>query len=415
MRVAFLLSEFPVLSETFILSQITGLIRRGCEVDVFAETIRPLAKAHPDVIKYALLDRAYSLARPAAANPRKLTGLAAALKDVARTIPLGPRAVARSFDLGRFGADAAKLRIFYRVAAFLRRAPYDLIHCHFGPNGQLACLLKDLGATRAPIVTQFHGYDVSSFIRQNGKQVYRDLFDKGDLFLCVSDRIRARIVDLGCEPTRAVVHRVGVDVDELRFHRTPIDVGGPLRVLTVGRLEEKKGIEYGIRAVNGLRSRYPRLKYTIIGDGSLRQSLTDLVRQLGAEAQVELVGWMLSDQVRAQMARADVLLVPSVTASNGDEEGVPTVLMEALAAGLPVVASSHAGIPELVLHGESGLLAQERSSEGLAQQLEYLFTHPEHAAAMSERGRQMVELRHDAERLNDELLALYQGLVRGSV
>jgi colanic acid/amylovoran biosynthesis glycosyltransferase len=291
---------------------------------------------------------------------------------------------------------------------FLARAPYDVIHCHFGPNGMLGIELRDLGVTRAPIVTQFHGYDISSYVRGKGENVYRHLFAKGDLFLCVSERIRARIVALGCDERKTRIQHTGVKTKNIPFALRAPEASGAIRLLTVGRLVEKKGIEFGLRAVARLIHDYPQLDYTIVGDGPERDALTTLSHELGLGNHARLVGAKTRETVARLMEGAHILLAPSISARNGDEEGIPVVLMEALASGLPVVSTDHAGIPELVSHGASGLLAPERDPEALADHVKLLITHPSACREMALAGRQTVETQFDVDALNAQLFAQYK-------
>jgi colanic acid/amylovoran biosynthesis glycosyltransferase len=405
MRVAFFVDEFPALSETFVLDQITGLITRGCDVHVYARHVWPSAVAHPDVVAYRLVERASQLCPPPA--PSTTARVVSGLRDIGRAVLRNPRLAMRSLNPLRFGREAVRLRPFYRVAPFLGGARYDVVHCHFGPNGVLAAELRDLGAFDAPIVTQFHGYDASSYVRRWGPDVYARLFERGDRFLCVSRRIQRLLVDLGCDEGKTRIHHTGVRVAQIPFVRRAPAPGERIRLLTVGRLVEKKGVEFSLRAVASLIPEYPNLVYTIVGDGPERDRLAALANDLSLGEHVQLVGAKLRGEVARLMQEAHIFLASSVSGADGDEEGIPVVLMEALASGVPVVSTTHAGIPELVVHGTGGLLAPERDSRTLAQHIRFLVTHPREREAMVLAGRKRVEAEYDSERLNERLLVLY--------
>lgn len=287
-RIAFLVNEFPVISETFILDQITWLIERGCEVDIYAQRLLDQSVAHPEIAAHSLMDRAFQLLPPLA--PSGPMRIARALKDIAIALPKNPRVVTRALSPRRFGTDALQFGRFYRVLPFLARLPYDVVHCHFGPNGMLGVELRDLGAVRAPILTQFHGYDATSYVRSKGESVYRDLFLKGDLFLCVSERIRAHIVELGCDQRKTRIQHTGVKVKNIAFASRDLAMDKSIRLLTVARLVEKKGVEFGLRAVAQLIRQYPKLNYTVVGDGPERDAVTTLTRELGIGSHVNLLG-----------------------------------------------------------------------------------------------------------------------------
>jgi colanic acid/amylovoran biosynthesis glycosyltransferase len=151
-----------------------------------------------------------------------------------------------------------------------------------------------------------------------------------------------------------------------------------------------------------------------VGDGPLRASLEATGRRLALSG-VTFTGAVPQSEVSSYLARCDVLLAPSIRAADGDEEGIPNVLKEAMALGRPVVSTRHSGIPELVKHGVTGLLAGERDPEGLAGAILHLRDHPAIWASMQDAARKKVELEYDIERLNDKLVECYRELTTGSV
>jgi colanic acid/amylovoran biosynthesis glycosyltransferase len=409
-RVAFLVYEFPVVSETFVLDQIAGIHGRGCEVEVFAQRLRSDETVRQDGARGF---QAFQLLPPESAT--RMERVARALRDGGLGLLKDPRLIARALDPFEFGTDAWRLWRLYRVLPFLGRAPYDIVHCHFGPSGVVGMELRDQGAFHAPLITQFHGFDASSYLRENGARVYETLFAKGDLFLCVSEYIQRRLVALGCDERRTRLHRTGVDPATIPFELRSARTSDGLRVLSVGRLVEKKGFEFGLRAVALLLPRHPTLHYTVVGSGPEQESLRRLAVDLGMEGHVSFVGAKARHEVTALMRSSQLFLAPSVTSREGDEEGIPVVLMEALASGLPVVSTVHAGIPELVSHGESGLLAPERDVMALAECAEFILGHPRESEAMAEAGRRTIEDEYDVGKLNSSLLALYERVKGGGV
>jgi colanic acid/amylovoran biosynthesis glycosyltransferase len=407
-RIAFIINGFPTISETFILDQITGLIERGCVIDIYAHYLNDHGVAHPEVSNYRLIDRTFRLSPSAASSQSKR--FARALREITFALAKRPGIVVRVLAHSCFGPDGTSLTQFYQILPFLTHQPYDVVHCHFGPNGILAAELKELGLVRSPLLTQFHGHDITSYVHEHGEHVYRNLFVSGDKFLCVSNRIKERAIQHGCDRHKARVHHTGVKTASIPFALRELNADGPVRVLTVARLVEKKGVEFGLRAVAQLIHEFPKLTYTIVGEGPFRTELTTLARELFIESHVRFVGAKTRDSVATLIKESDVLLAPSVTAHDGDEEGIPVVLMEALASGLPVVSTLHAGIPELVSHGSSGLLAPERDPEALAAHIRFLMSHSNERRSMAVAGRRTVEMNFDTDKLNGELLTIYQEL-----
>jgi colanic acid/amylovoran biosynthesis glycosyltransferase len=404
-----LVFDFPTVSETFVVDQITGLLRRGSDVDIFALRVRQDVALRPEDAQLGLTARASAL-EPSPIRSR-LRRASRSLRDIAAALPKAPVKVARTLLLPR--TSDRRLRPFYHLAPFLGRRPYDVVHCHFGPMGVVGSEIRELGGFDAPLVTQFHGFDATSYVEESARNPYLELFARGELFLCVSRRIQQRMVELGCDERKTRVHHTGVDVARIEF-APPAATQGPIRVLTVGRLVDKKGIEYGLRAMALLRRRHPDLRYVIVGDGPLKASLVTLAEQLGIGESVTFAGAQPRSEVASLMKGSTLLLAPSVTASNGDEEGIPVVAMEALAAGLPVVGTLHAGVPELITNGISGLLAPERDPAALAELMEFVVTRPEQVRRMAEAGRRTVEEEFDVNKLNVRLLDLYRQLTTSS-
>jgi colanic acid/amylovoran biosynthesis glycosyltransferase len=402
-RVAVVVGQFPALSETFVLNQVTGLLARGVDVQVLAGMRLPQAAMHPEYSGFRLAERTHYGESAPVGKWRRRGGVAGLWLRALLSNATSPRRLRHALRHGRHDAAAA-LR-FARISP--RRGRFDAILCHFGPQGEWGLALRTMGLLSGRLVTVFHGYDVSRHLREAGPDAYARLFREGDLFLPVTEHWRRRLIDCGCPPERTRVHRMGVALDEFAFveRGLPRD-GRPLRILSVARLTEKKGLEYAIRAVARLAAELPHLQFDIVGDGPLRQELAALIEALGAAAHIRLLGPQPRPEVIRHMAAAHLLMAPSVTASDGNQEGLPVALMEALATGLPVVSTWHTGIPELIEHRVTGMLAPERNVDGLVGALRELAGDASLYGSIARAGRRRVEERHDNERLNDRLVEL---------
>jgi colanic acid/amylovoran/stewartan biosynthesis glycosyltransferase WcaL/AmsK/CpsK len=409
MKIAFIVNEFPVLSETFILSQITGLLDRGHEVDIYAHRPRNDPVVHKDVEKYNLLNRLYSMRVPIPKN--KIYRLIKGISLIAIDLQKNPIAVLNALNPLKFGKDAVSLRTLYQIGPFLDKGPYDIVHSHFGPNGNLAITLKDIGVIHGEVVTTFYGYDISSYVQKNGKNIYDTLFKKGDLFLCVSEEMKETLLKLGCGERKIIVHRLGVQFRNYHYYLHMPKVNGKLQLLTIARLVEKKGVQYGIQSVAKLLKKYPHIEYKIAGDGYLKNALQALIEDLGICCNVKLLGWQRQDQIVELLRESNILLAPSMTSSSGDREGIPVAIVEALACGLPVISTRHSGIPEIIHDGETGLLVPECNADVLAEKLEHLIEHSELWTEMGRKGREYIEEHYDIDRLNDRLVEIYQQLL----
>ena len=244
-----------------------------------------------------------------------------------------------------------------------------LIHAHFGVCGALALpLMRKL---KLPMIVTFHGLDATmkdDYAKRESisTRVYlrrrEALKREANLFIAVSEFIKEKLLEQGFPADKVVAHYYGVDTE--KFAPDPAVPREPV-VLFVGRLAEKKGCEYLIQAMAQVQEQMSDVELVIVGDGPLRENLEALAAN--ALRRYQFLGLQPSEVVRSWMNRSLLLAVPSVTASTGDSEGLPTVVVEAQSMGLPVVGSIHAGIPQAVLHGETGFLAPERDWKTMAE------------------------------------------------
>lgn len=407
MRIAYLPGVFPVLSETPVLNQITGLATRGHQVDIFADRPRGKAEYHSSIDTFELLQRVYY--RPEL-PPTTRGRWSAAFRLYARSGPEDRRVLLRSMNVLRFGTRSATGRLPLQTAQFLPPRRYDIVQGGFGEQGLKALRMIRVGAIAGRLVTAFRGADLTRFVRIRSPRVYRGLFQAGDLFLPVCHAFALRLEELGCPPDRIRVHRTGIDV--ARFPFKPRPMSHPLALVSIGRLVEKKGLGDGIAAVAGLIRNGVPAHYTIVGDGPLRAPLERRALELGITDSVSFAGALPQQQVQERLACSDVLVAPSVTAANGDEEGIPNVLKEAMAVGVLVVSTRHSGIPELVEDAVTGFLAAPGDVPGLTAALTRIADAPDGWAAMQDAARRRIETEYDIDRLNDRLVSLYQDLVR---
>jgi glycosyltransferase involved in cell wall biosynthesis len=234
----------------------------------------------------------------------------------------------------------------------------QLVHAHFASGGQTAIpLARALGV---PLLVTLHGADVTI---RGASARYQPVIQAAARFICVSGYIRERALHAGFPAEKLVVHYIGID----RALYLPVAARPETGVIFVGRLVEKKGCQYLLRAMRIVQRTHPECALTVIGDGPMRNELEELARFLNLNC--SFLGTQPGSVVRERMAQSRVVCVPSVTAANGDSEGLPTVLAEAQAMGLPVVSTMHAGIPEMVDSGTTGFLLAERDYQGMAEAL----------------------------------------------
>lgn len=411
MRIAFVVGRFPALSETFILNQITGLLDRGHEVHIYADRPEDFAQMHSEVEQYKLLERTYYLGMPGGRLQRTVKGLGLLLAN----LPKKPGVLLRSLDgtqynFAKYREQAAFMRLLYASVPFIDKKPYDVFHCHFAAYGLRAVLLRELGAISGKILTTFHGFDVSSYARQTNREFYQKLFALGDAYTVNTTFTANNAISLGCPPEKIITLPVGLDMSGYSFTDRTLTPTAPVKMLTVGRLVEKKGMEYSIRAVAQVARTFDQIEYNIVGTGELKSSLEKLIAELGMADKIHLLGPRTTEELRHLYAESHIFVLSSVTAANGDQEGQGLVLQEAQATGLPVISTLHNGIPDGLLDGESGFLVPERDVDALAAKLLYLIEQPQMRLEMGKTGREFVQERYDINRLNDRLVEIYRQL-----
>jgi colanic acid/amylovoran biosynthesis glycosyltransferase len=288
---------------------------------------------------------------------------------------------------------------FHREA---KRSRPDLVHAHFASGGRTALPLAR--ALRVPLLVTLHGADVT--VRGSRTDVYKRLGEQASLFLCISSFIRDRALEAGFPPRKLLVHYIGIDRD--LFSPSP-SLEPPKGVLFVGRLVEKKGCEYLLRAMQLVQRMHPECELTVIGDGPLRPSLETLAMELNIRYQFR--GVQSAVAIREALQKARVFCVPSVTASNGDSEGLGIVFAEAQAMGVPIVSTTHGGIPEVVEDRLTGLLVPERDYQALADALSLLLDDEDLWQSLQRGAHQRVEQNFDLKTQTALLESIYNEVI----
>ena len=401
MRIAFFVHRFPALSETFILHQVTGLLDRGHDVRIFSEEAPGDAPVHSEVEARNLMDRVVPLHERMRGMGEWAWPRVLALRAPQALLQMRRRSRAR---YGGGWALGQKLAVLAQSGP-----PPDVVHAHFGDvalRNRHASLIWPV-----PFVASFYGHDASRVPLREGAGVYGPLESTARCVTVLSGDMRRQLRGLGFPEEVIREQRLGIHPDRFPFHpRSLPSEGEPVRILTVARLVEKKGVEYALEALAPLAERHS-FQYRVLGDGPLRGHLEARSRALGLDSRVEFSGNATQDDVRRAMDEAHIFLLPSVTARDGDREGTPTVLLEASAAGLPVVATQHAGIPEVVLDGVTGVLVPEGDARALSRGIEEVLSSPEAWPSLGESGRKQVVRRHDMRTLARSLEDLYRELL----
>jgi colanic acid/amylovoran biosynthesis glycosyltransferase len=283
------------------------------------------------------------------------------------------------------------------VACVLRRLQPELVHAQFGWQG--AWIHEECARLGIPLITSFYGLDLSELAkRPRYRSSYASLFEKGTLFLTEGPAMEDTLVELGCPRAKIRRQILGIDTERFAF-REPRRPNGPLRLIQIASLREKKGHATLLRACAQLRERGVAFELRLVGSGKLETELRQLTQELELDQHVQWLGSRTHDECAELLGDSHIFVHPSVLAADGDREGgAPTILLEAQARGLPIVATQHDDIPFFVRANETGLLVPERDPAALADALAELAASPERWPTMARAGRAHVEARFSKER-----------------
>jgi colanic acid/amylovoran biosynthesis glycosyltransferase len=291
----------------------------------------------------------------------------------------------------------------------LSRIDACVLHIYFG---QIAVhLLPLIRAWKKPSIVSFHGADVTVEMNKPAyRQATREMLAAVKLVLVRSESLRRALTELGCDETKIALQRTGIPLEEFPFRERSFPQDGEWRLVQAGRLIEKKGLPVTLNAFAVFLDRYPNATLTIAGEGPLLDELQKLTRELNIEERVSFTGFVSQEQLREIYYRSHIFLHPSQIGRDGNQEGVPNSMLEAMASGLPVFATEHGGIPEAIENAVSGVLVPEHDHEALSRALlsatQDLIFLSRIARSAAEVVRKNFDLRTQAQRLDDIYLQI---------
>ena len=299
-------------------------------------------------------------------------------------------------------------RAYFRIKVklFRRNSLHEELLIRSFKQEKIECVLAEFGPTavavlplcqklKIPLIAHFHGFDISVYdILKQYENKYKELFDHAGGIIVVSKSMQNKIIALGC-PTHKIVYTPCGPADKfLDFQQK--SVGS--KFISIGRFVDKKAPYYTILAFNEVAKKYPDARLVIAGDGPLHNMCINLVNYLGLEKNIVLPGVISPEQFRSHLMESVAFVQHSITAENGDQEGTPVAILEASAAGLPVISTYHAGIPDVIIHGETGLLVGEHDVKGMAEHMIHILENPSLAAQMGAKGKENIRNNFSLER-----------------
>lgn len=401
-RVAYIMSRFPKLTETFVLYEMEAVEAEGARVDLYPLQFERGTKVHREAARW--LERGRR--EPLLSWPILRANLAALGRNPVRYLSTLVLLAWHTRGSARYLAGG--LAFFPKAVLFaarMRADGVDHVHAHFASHpAAVAWVIHRL--SRMPYSFTAHGSDL-----HRDRWMLRQKVEDAAFVVAISRYNRQVILEF-CGPAAAdkvVVIHCGVDLRVFQPGGGDARSEEPPRILCIGTLHEVKGQRYLVEACAMLAARGLAFACRLVGDGPDQPALARQVERAGLNGRVRLLGALTQDEVREELRRAHVVAAPSVPTRDGRREGIPVALMEAMASGVPVVASRISGIPELVEDAESGLLVEPRDVEGLSAALERLLRDEDLRRRLGASGRAKVEREFDLHRNAALLLARYDG------
>jgi colanic acid/amylovoran biosynthesis glycosyltransferase len=293
-----------------------------------------------------------------------------------------------------------------RILAALHRNKADVLHVYFGHIG--VHLLPLLEICDRPVVVSFHGADAQvNLERPAHRKRTERMLTLASLILVRSRSLAEKLGALGCHPGKIRIHRTGIPLNQIPFQLRSLPADGRLRFLQACRLIPKKGLPTTLRAFSEFTRQHPQAHLTIAGEGPQLAQLQAQTRELGLANHVSFTGFVSQSQLRSLFEESHLFLHPSELGPDGDQEGVPNAMLEAMASGLPVVATSHGGIIEAVENGKSGLLVGEKDSHAMFESMRHLTSDPDLFRSMSAAASARVAEKFELERQARTLESIY--------
>lgn len=361
--IVFFLDKYPNLSETFVADQIVGLLKRGENIRIVA--IAGNVKDIPVDLEqqFKISKRIQYLTHSSRTHFNALSRFLKICLSLHRPM------VRRALRSELYGPCAKNGFLAELVSNIKSPISAKVIISHFGTSSVTALALKELGMLNGELLPIFHGFDLSEHqVQETYSRWYKQLFSCSARVLAISCLWLQRLELMGCPPGKLELLRMGVDPEKFKFNaiRPKHD---KLIIVSVGRLTEKKGYITALKGISAAVKLGVNLHYNIIGSGYQQPTLQRLISELDISHCVTLVGAITPALLPHYLNQADIFMLMSETAANGDMEGIPVSLMEAMSTGLITVSTYHSGIPELIDNRTNGFLITERDSTALADLL----------------------------------------------
>ncbi|MGQ1787108.1 glycosyltransferase [Saccharicrinis sp. GN24d3] len=403
MRIAVVVGSFPQLSETFILSHLIGLIKDGHQITIFATELNTISKYHTQVEKYDLLNKVVIRPNPHIGVGKRWLLISKLLWKNRKHLPK----LLQTFLPRYYKSFALKGYFFFEAIPFLQFSPnhFDLIHAHFGENGNKISYLKEIGIIDSKLIVNFHGHDVNHKGLVRSQNNYKTLENEADGLIFNSQYLLSKYKQL--TNTRIPCYQIPVGIDlsiftpkKTKIHHTKV------KFITVARLVDCKGIELVLEAMTHLDQ--CKFEYHILGDGPNRENIEQIIKINNLNQNVFMHGALTQNAVIRHLKQNDYFLLFGITDKNGEIDAQGLVVQEAQACGLPVIVSNGGGIPEGVRDNITGYIIEEGNIEMLRNKLNEIIKQESYPIQMSIAASKYAHDNYSQHHINKLILNTYK-------
>ena len=399
MKIAFFVSQFPSVSETFIVNQATALIAAGHTVHIFSRYRNPAMALQHKAADEGLLKNTFYLDEITGNRLTKMKQLA--VKILSNRVNSNILGLPKTLFTKRVSLSG------YEYLHYVDKPVYDVLHAHFGVNGNYVAALKKLGLfKKAVFVTTFHGYDLNAQFAKN--DFYTALFTGCKKFTVNSAFSKQKLIRLGCAEKHIHIIPAGLNTGLFKKAILPKKEDSLLHLIFVGRLIKLKGPHLFVEICRLLHANVAaRFKATIIGAGEMQEELNQLIEKYKLQEIIKMEGAKSQQEIIGYLNEADLFILPGIPCE-GNEEAQGLVIQEAQAMELPVIISDAGGMPEGMIDGQTGFVVKQNDLDGFVKKIELLAGDADLRKKMGAAGRKFVQEKYDSKILNEQLVHLYK-------
>nr|QNO41822.1 D-inositol-3-phosphate glycosyltransferase [Methanosarcinales archaeon ANME-2c ERB4]QNO42778.1 D-inositol-3-phosphate glycosyltransferase [Methanosarcinales archaeon ANME-2c ERB4] len=396
LKVAYVLSFFPRLSQSFVLNEIVELIRSGHDVQIFPWFHSSETVIHEEIKDYQLLNRThyFAIKQIFKKNPFRF------LKYFVKTV---------RYSLAAKQISKSELKMDLQLAYFatvIEEKNIELIHAHFADMGNAARRLGKM--LRLPYTLTAHAFDI--YMDPDTDEL-REVMNDAESVITISEYNKNYLISEIGVNNRIEVIRCGIDLDKFNPQKN-LKAYGRIKLLTVARLVAKKGLAYLIKAIPMVVKKMPNCELTIIGSGPQYGNLQHLVRDPDIESYVQFRGDVSDSELMRYYDDVDMFILPCIVIENGDRDGIPVAMMEAMTMELPVISTTVSGIPELVEDGASGILVSPKDEKAIADAIITLCKDSELRVKMGKKGREIIKREYNIASEAEKLIGVFENVAK---